>query len=98
MSDDKKAQWGKFKGGDPRLDGAALLYGGRTLEFRVFLNTDEPVDVVLERIRAVASGPKKVMTTIMVNELHAEMSKALWEVLWKTAGTVAGEKERPSGN
>ena len=60
-----------------------------------FLNTDESAEVVLERIKAVARGPKAVMTLYAVSEVDRAHAEKLWESTWNHAeATIAREKER----
>lgn len=64
----------------PKLEGAEIRYGGRTLELRVYVNTDEAPEVVYERVRhAVKSAPNCPMTVITCGEVPVDQAEGLWE-------------------
>jgi hypothetical protein len=64
---------------DSRLVGMEIKYEGRTLDVRVFVNTDEEDWVVVERVRQAARGPKQCMAMVMVGNVPLERAKPLWE-------------------
>ena len=69
---------------DPRLNGAEIRYGGRTIELRVYVNTDEAVPAVFERVqKAVKSAPNEPMVIITVGMLSTEEATGLWEATIK---------------
>jgi len=71
---------------DPRLEGAEIRYEGRTLELRVYVNTDEDQINVLERIRkAVKSAPNSPMVAITVGEIGKEQSEMIWDTVINAA-------------
>lgn len=73
----KQASWARK---DPRLKGMDIRYGGRTLSFQVFVNTDEEAEPVAWRIKAKAPGPKQVMTIVAAEEPRPpEITAPLWE-------------------
>lgn len=51
---------------DRRLGRRELLYGGRTLNVKICLDTDETGEEAIERMRRPLSGPRKVMVLIGV--------------------------------
>ena len=75
MSDEKNVN-------DPRLEGAELKYEGRTLEVKLYLNTDETAHEVLYRLQKAAKDPKGVMIAAMVAEITGEDAQRLWKVIW----------------
>lgn len=89
-SDWKKAQAAKMKGrgtkDDPRLQGRDLRYGGRTLDVRIFVNTDESAEELLERLQGPARGPKGVMVLFAIGEVtEPELVEKLWQASWTAA-------------
>jgi hypothetical protein len=70
---------------DPRLVGMEVRHGGRTLEVRVFVNTDEDDWVVAERVRQAARGPKQAMAVITVADVPVERAVPLWEAAMKAS-------------
>jgi hypothetical protein len=80
---------------DPRLQGAEIRYGGRTLELRVYVNTDEPYERVFERVqRAVKSAPNSPMVMMTVAELDDAEADALWQA---TIRAMREQSERDGG-
>lgn len=66
-----------------RLGDVGVRYGGRTVEVRVFLNTDETVAAVVERLRKAAQGPNLKMALLMGS--LSENASELWETVAKSA-------------
>jgi hypothetical protein len=62
-----------------------IRFGGRTLEVRVFVNTDEEDWVVAERVRQAARGPKQAMAVITVADVPVERATPLWEAAMKAS-------------
>jgi hypothetical protein len=70
---------------DPRLVGMEVRFGGRTLEVRVFVNTDEEDWVVAQRVREAARGPKQAMAVITVADVPVERAVPLWDAAMKAS-------------
>ncbi len=66
-----------------------VRFDGRTIEVRVFVNTDEPAEVVGARVQAAAKGPQLRMAAALVSELNAEQSAKVWEGLVSEATRAA---------
>ena len=60
---------------------AEVKYDGRTLDFKVLVNTDEPIELVLIRIKEAAQGPGLRMTMVAGGELEPDDAKKVWEAL-----------------
>ncbi len=60
--------------------GADVRYGGRTLEVKVFVNTDEDEREVALRVQAAAKGPKGCMTVLTAGILDASDAEKVWEL------------------
>lgn len=56
-----------------------VRYGGRTLEVKVIINTDEPIEEVVGRIIPVAKGPNKRMVIVAGGVVETEHAKAIWD-------------------
>ncbi|HEX7273120.1 MAG TPA: hypothetical protein VF420_13315 [Casimicrobiaceae bacterium] len=67
-----------------QLGSRAVLFGGRTIEVRVYVNTDETVEQVVKRLRPAAAGPFKRMTLLAGGERDGD-DPAVQE-LWKLTG------------
>ncbi len=69
-----------------------VRFGGRTIEVRVFVNTDEPAEVVGARVQAAAKGPGLRMAAALVGELDAEQAAEVWAgfVLQATRAAKSG--------
>jgi hypothetical protein len=90
---DRRAAEAKGKAAeDPRLQGMEIRFGGRTLEVKVFVNTDEEDWVVAMRVREAARGPKQCMAVLTVADVPVENAKPLWEAAMR-ASREAVEKE-----
>ena len=74
-----------------KTEGLELRHGGRTLEVRVYVNTDEAPDVVLKRVEAAAKGEKGEHTASAVNECDLGAAKKLWEFIFTEMRKRAGE-------
>lgn len=71
------------KNGD--LVGAELRYEGRTLDVNLFVNTDEDLHVVLERVQKAARGPLKAMVVAGARVMSPEESEPMWQVAFERA-------------
>lgn len=58
-----------------------VKYDGRTLDFKVLVNTDEPIEQVLIRIKEAAQGPKLCMVMVAGGVLEPEDAVKVWEAL-----------------
>jgi hypothetical protein len=58
-----------------------VKHGGRTLDFKVLVNTDEPIEEVLMRIREAAQGPNLKMVMVAGGELEPADAIKVWEAL-----------------
>lgn len=58
-----------------------VKHGGRTLDFKVLVNTDEPIEQVLMRIKTAAQGPNLSMAMVAGGELEPEDAAKVWEAL-----------------
>lgn len=58
-----------------------VKHGGRTLDFKVLVNTDEPIEQVLMRIKTAAQGPNLSMAMVAGGELEPEDAVKVWEAL-----------------
>jgi len=65
--------------------GADVRYGGRTIEIKVFVNTDEDEHAVVKRVQDAAKGPKKCMTVVMAGFLSEEDAKRVWDLTMERA-------------
>lgn len=70
---------------DPRLRGRELLHGGRTLEVRIYVNTDEPAEALLARLQGPAQGPELRMVLFAISEIDPAAAEKLWGTTWKAA-------------
>jgi negative regulator of replication initiation len=69
-----------------------IRFGGRTLEFKVYVNTDESMQAVFERVqKAVKSVPGAPMTIITAGVVPVEQAKGLWEA---TIAAMEAEVDR----
>ena len=75
---------------DSRLEGMDVRYGGRTLEIRVYLNTDEEPQEVILRLDPVARGPRLVRAMFAARLVPAEHALPLWK-------TAPGLEDDPLG-
>lgn len=66
-----------------------VRFGGRTVEVRVFVNTDEDEAVVGARVQAAAKGPQLRMAAALVSVLEAEQASAVWDTLVPQAISAA---------
>jgi hypothetical protein len=69
-------------GSDPRLRGMDLRYGGRTLEVKVYLNTEGDPHEIAERVKRAASGPKMDMAIVLVGDVDKEQAEGLWSAVF----------------
>jgi hypothetical protein len=58
-----------------------VKYDGRTLDFKVVVNTDEPIEEVLMRIKEAAQGPRQRMAAVFAGELEPDQANKFWEVM-----------------
>ena len=77
---------------DPRLKGVEVRHGGRTINIQVFVNTDEDVNAVIERVRVAAQGEQVNMVLVGGGVLTKEKDKADAERMW--ASSISAAKER----
>lgn len=61
------------RGGDP-----TVRFNGRTVELRVYINTDEGFEEVAERVIVAAKGPLQRMVCITVADVPKEQAMPLW--------------------
>jgi hypothetical protein len=66
-----------------------IRFNGRTVEARVFVNTDEPAEVVIARIQQAAKGPDKRMAVATGGVLDDEQGKAVWDTFVPIAVNAA---------
>jgi hypothetical protein len=57
---------------------ARLKYGGRTIELKIVINTDETVDEVVSRVAPAAKGPGQRMVLVSGGLVEAESAEAFW--------------------
>ncbi|HEX9642299.1 MAG TPA: hypothetical protein VGB13_13425 [Candidatus Krumholzibacteria bacterium] len=62
-----------------------LRYGGRTVEARLYINTDEDLEVIKERLIKLARGPRLDMAVIGLGE-HAGDNEKFWRIVHDSAG------------
>ena len=70
---------------DPRLDGMEIRYEGRTLEVKVYVNTDADPHEIAYRVREAVRGPKKDMAMVMVGDVPKEQAEPLWAAMFRVA-------------
>ncbi len=75
---------------DSRLDGMDVRYGGRTLEIRVYLNTDEEPHDVVARLDPAARGPRRVRSMFAARLVEEALARPLWK-------TAPGLEDDPLG-
>ena len=63
-----------------------VRYGGRTVEVRMFINTDDELEVIKERLLKLARGPRLDMALIGIGEFEGDKSE-----LWKKVHDMADE-------
>lgn len=56
-----------------------VKFGGRTLEVKILINTDESLNDVVSRLLAPARGPAKRMVVVTGGEIDIEAGKKFWE-------------------
>jgi hypothetical protein len=59
--------------GDP-----SVRFGGRTLEIRIQINTDESLDDVVARICPAAKGPGHRMVVVSGGEVRPDAAQKFW--------------------
>lgn len=77
-------------GNDPRLQGMDLRYDGRTVEFRIYLNTDADLEELQRRVEAIKSGPilrgeKLDQIIVAVSEVDADEAAGLWDAVFRAS-------------
>ena len=81
-----------------KLPGAEIRHGGRTVKLTVFMNTDEPTQVVFERVqKVVKSAPGAPMCLILVSQLKDEKTTPFWEEAFQKLEQEA-ERRGPTRN
>ncbi len=55
------------------------LFGGRTIEVRVFVNTDEGIETVADRVTDAAKGPHRRQIIATAGEVPVEDAKEMRE-------------------
>jgi len=82
---------------DPRMDGAYLLYGGRTIELIVLSATKEDPKVVAKTAELSARGPRLDMALVAGHVFEEDSPEAarLWEEIRST--TPGAEILHPEG-
>lgn len=70
-----------------------LRYGGRTLEVRVYVNTDENALEVAKRVQMAVAGARDDTAVASAVELPADTAKKLWTMLFEQARAQALGKE-----
>jgi hypothetical protein len=75
----KKAQQEAAASGDKRLKGMEIRYGGRTLTVTAYINTDEPIEQIVERVKIAARGPKFDMVLVAGGEVETDAAQDLWD-------------------
>lgn len=73
-----------------------VRHGGRTLDFKVLVNTDEPIEEVLRRIKQAAQGPNLSMTMVAGGELEPGDAVKVWEALLPVMEEQANRKANQS--
>lgn len=68
-----------------------IRYGGRTVEVRMFINTDDDLETIKERMLKLARGPRLDMALIGISEFEGDNSE-LWKKVHDTADATL-EKE-----
>lgn len=63
----------------------SVQFEGRTIEARVYINTDESLDEILARLQPAARGPRLRMCTIAMGILDQEQGRKLWELATRAA-------------
>lgn len=66
-----------------------VRFNGRTIDVRVFVNTDEPIEVVAARIQQAAKGPHKRMAAVTGGVLDSEDAKRVWDTIVPMAADAA---------
>ncbi len=66
---------------DPRMSGAEIRYGGRTIQITAYVNTDEDELEVLQRVQEAAKGPGKRMVLVAGGLLPEDQWKLAWETI-----------------
>lgn len=56
-------------------------YGGRVVELRIFLNTDQKLEDLIRRVSHHAKGPKRDAILMMVNDYSGDDGKQVWAAL-----------------
>jgi hypothetical protein len=79
---------------DPRMSGADVRYGGRTVQVTVYVNTDEDENDVLIRVQEAAKGPSRRMVLAALAMLDEEQARRFWEhAVEAAADTIAKEPQ-----
>lgn len=56
-----------------------VKFGGRTLEVKILINTNESLDEVVDRLITPAKGPGKRMVVVSGGEVAIEDAKKFWD-------------------
>lgn len=68
-----------------RLGATDIRHNSRTVEIRVYVNTDEDEHAVAERVNRAARGPKLHMAVTTAGVLDPEQARGFWEAVVKHA-------------
>lgn len=67
------------KGAD--VGDTTIKFGGRTLEVKILINTNESLDEVVARLITPAKGPGKRMVVVSGGEVSKEDAEKFWSTL-----------------
>jgi hypothetical protein len=79
---------------DPRMSGADVRYGGRTIQVTVYVNTDEDERDVALRIQEAAKGPGQRMVLVAVGLVDEGRARSLWEAAVEAAADTVKREPR----
>lgn len=69
----------------------SLKFGGRVVEIRIFLNTDQDLVKLLRRVSHHAKGPDRHALIAMMNEYSGEDGRAIWAAIQEQAVEIAAD-------
>lgn len=72
-----------------------IRYGGRTVEFHIFVNTDateEEIAKRIQRLREFAGGSRRDMVVISASTVSPEEAAPLWEAAIQAASDLDKSK------